>query len=47
MKKFNKLILSNDIVNYKKKYFPELLGFPMNCIREFQSGEHKEDNKEL
>ena len=47
MEKFNyKLILSNDMIDYKKKYFPYLLGFPMNCVWELQLGDHTEDNKE-
>jgi hypothetical protein len=48
MEKFNyKLILSNDMTGYKKQFFPDLIGFPMNCCWELQLVEEKEDNKEL
>lgn len=48
MEEFNyKLILSNDMIGYKKRFFPDLIGFPMNCCWELQSVEEKEDNKEL
>jgi len=45
MKKFNyKLIFSNDMIDYKKKYFPELLGYPMNCCWELQLEKDEEEN---